>query len=56
MELELVFGTIRKGIKSTTYVHVSKCIYWYSISAFRKKLKIISYIQWFLRNFSPQNS
>ena len=31
---------------------LSKCIYWSSISAFRKKLKIISYFQWFLHNLS----
>ena len=47
MELELVIGTIRKGIKV-----LSECIYWSSISAFRKKLKIISYFQGFLHNFS----
>ena len=27
-------------------------MYWSSISPFRKKLKIISYFQWFLHNFS----
>ena len=31
---------------------LSKCIYWSSIWAFRKKLKIIFYFQWFLHNFS----
>ena len=46
MELELVIGTIRKGIKSTIKMHI--LIF---VSAFRKKLKIISYFQLFLHNF-----
>ena len=47
MEFGLVIGTIKRTLKV-----LSKCIYWSSISAFRKRSKIISYFQWFLHNFS----
>ena len=47
MEFGLVIGTIKKGIKSTIWMHILI----FNIS-FQEKLKIISYVQWFLHNFS----
>ena len=46
MELELELVPLERASKV-----LSKCIYWSTISAFRRKLKIISYFQRFLHNF-----
>ena len=46
MELELVIGTIKKVIKSTTSMHILI----FDIN-FQEKVKIIFYFQWFLHNF-----